>query len=604
MSFSGEGRTESWPELPANIPFRPDYPEIQTLRSLNRLLMEEQQFFPELATRLGAIDIGSNSVRLIIAEPLRGGNYRILDEERESTRLGKALNSTGKLDPIAFDQTLAALGRFKKIATGFQVSQLRCIATCAVREATNRDEFVRRAKEEHDLNVEVISGHQEGRLAFISVQRAFDLTGKNVVVVDIGGGSTEFVMASGNAIEAIYSTSLGTVRLTEAHGSDPSTAPGGYEKLAAEIEDSLRKHTKKPLFAPHLLIGTGGTFTTLAEMIMAQKGQFGLPVRGYLVTRAEVSHLLDRVRKVPLKQRRNIPGMTPDRADIMVTGLAIIDRIMARFKINMLQIHNRGLRDGLILAMLDESQVNAEADPRCREVSVERFANACSGEPEHGRHVALLAGRIFDQLQEPFALDPTDRPLLEAAARLQDVGYLINYDQHHKHSYHLILNSNMLGFRPRELQLIANVARYHRGAKPKQKHENFIQIEKPDQDKVRHLAAILRVAGGLDRSRTQVVRGVQMERNGKKVRILAEAANWPEVDIWGARRRTEMFNEVFDCECEIDWAEGASEAAEGEFKTANHLDGTQLAGDGAELIRLFRESLDTVESKSDAEKAS
>ncbi|MDX1962273.1 MAG: Ppx/GppA phosphatase family protein [Pirellulales bacterium] len=516
--------------------------------------MEEQQVFAELATRLAAIDIGSNSVRLIVAEPLRGGNYRILDEDREPTRLGRSLDSSGMLDEGAIEHSLAALRRFKQIAAGFQVAQLRCIATCAVREAANREDFVRRAQEELGLSIEVISGQQEGRLAFTSVQRAFDLTGKNVVVVDIGGGSTEFVMASGNAIEAIYSTPLGTVRLTEIHGSEPSTIPGGYEKLIADVEDLLKKHTRKPLFMPHLLIGTGGTFTTLAEMIMAQKGQIGLPVRGYLVTRAEVSHLLDRLRKIPLKQRRNLPGMTPDRADIMVTGLAIIDRIMARFKINMLQIHNRGLRDGLILTMLEEQQGAAEQHAAGREDALERFALACSGEPEHGRHVAQLAGMLFEQMIPRFALDVTDRPILEAAARLQDVGYLINYDQHHKHSYHLIMNSNLPGFRPRELQLIANVARYHRGAKPKPKHENFNQLEKADQEKVRQLAAILRVAGGLDRSRTQTVRGVRLLCEGKECQLLALAPELPEVDLWGARRRTEMFNEVFGVQLEIDWA--------------------------------------------------
>jgi exopolyphosphatase/guanosine-5'-triphosphate,3'-diphosphate pyrophosphatase len=527
--------------------------------SLTPQPIEEQTIFPEIASRLAAIDIGSNSVRLVIAEPLRGGNYRILDEERESTRLGRGLNSLNRLDDESIEQTLTALGRFKKIAAGFQVNQLRCLATCAVREAENGPEFCQRVRDEIGLDIEVISGEMEGRLAFISVQRAFDLTGKNVIVADIGGGSTEFVMASGNAIEAIYSTAIGTVRLTEIYGSDPSATPGRYEALIEGIESQLKKATKKPYFAPHLLIGTGGTFTTLAEMIMALKNQIGLPVRGYMVTRAEVSHLLDRLKKISPQKRKNLPGMTPDRADIMVTGLAIVDRIMARFKINLLQVHNRGLRDGLILTMIDEAGGTTNSGVLNREESVERFALACSGEPEHGRHVALLAGKIFDLLAPTYRFLHEDRPLLETAARLQDVGYLINYDQHHKHSYHLILNSNLAGFRPEDLQIVANVARYHRGSKPKQKHDHFQMLSKGDQLRIRQMAAILRIAGGLDRSRTQIVRDVKLERGkGKVLRLLLEASEHPEVDLWGARRRTEMFDEVFDCQLEVEWANGSS----------------------------------------------
>ncbi|MGC4006796.1 MAG: HD domain-containing protein [Pirellulales bacterium] len=317
----------------------------------------------------------------------------------------------------------------------------------------------------------------------------------------------------------------------------------------------------KSHFTPHLLIGTGGTFTALAEMMMAQKNQLGLPTRGYLVTRAEVSHLLDRARKTPAAKRRNIPGLTPDRADIIVTGLAIIDRIMVRFKINLLQVHNRGLRDGLVLTMIDEVQGVSAPTAANREESVERFAVACSGEPEHGRHVAHLAGEIYEKLAPLYGLDPADRPLLETAARLQDVGYLINYDQHHKHSFHLIMNSNLAGFRPEDLLLIANTARYHRGSKPKQKHEHFQQLTKADQQRVRKMAAVLRIAGGLDRSRAQVVRGVDVARDGKRLRIAVHAAELPELDIRVARRRTEMFEEEFDAKVEIDWAESAGNSA-------------------------------------------
>ncbi len=317
--------------------------------------MEEKQFFlsRDLAHRLAAIDIGTNSIRLIVAEPLRGGNYRILDEEKDSTRLGEHLSTTGRLDPQAIEKSLSALRRMKQIAEGFQITDLKTIATCAVREAANGEEFCRRAREELGLDIEVIGAEQEARLAFASVQRAFDLSGKNVAVVDIGGGSTEIVLAYGNLIEAVYTTQLGAVRLSELH-ADSGTSEG-FAALLTAIDRHLRKHTKHPVFVPHTLFGSGGTFTNLAAMVMASKGQDGVPMRGYQVTRADVRHLLERLRKTSLKDRAGVPGLSPDRADIIVAGLAIIDRVMNRFEVNVVQVHNRGVRDGLLLSMIDQS---------------------------------------------------------------------------------------------------------------------------------------------------------------------------------------------------------------------------------------------------------
>jgi exopolyphosphatase/guanosine-5'-triphosphate,3'-diphosphate pyrophosphatase len=536
--------------------------------------MDDKQIFlsTDLAHRLAAIDIGSNSVRLMVAEPLRGGQYRILDEERESTRLGRTLSSTESLDPQAVELTVTALRRFKQIANGYQVDELRTIATCAVREAKNGQQFCERVKNEIGLDVEVISADQEARLAFYSVQRAFDLSSKNVVVADLGGGSTEIVLASGNVIESIATTRLGAVRFTEIYGNGPGMAGEDYERMVEAIDRSLKKESKKAYFSPHMLIGSGGTFTAMAEMMMQARGQVGLPVRGYLLTRAEVSHMLDRLRKMPLKARRQTPGLAPDRADIIVAGIAIVDGLMRRFRVNVLQVHSRGVRDGLLLTMIDNQQGATLNEGVDRDAGIDRFAAACTSEHElaHGKQVARLAGELFGQLADRMKLNPADRPFLEAAARLQDVGYLINYDQHHKHSYHLILNSRLPGFRPRELELIANIARYHRGARPKQRHANFRQLTPDDQRRVEQLAAILRIAGGLDRSHSQQVREIELvsganqsnaTSNGKahgesgaRLTLLVHADFNPEVDIWGARRRTKLFHKVFGEKLDIRWA--------------------------------------------------
>jgi exopolyphosphatase/guanosine-5'-triphosphate,3'-diphosphate pyrophosphatase len=515
---------------------------------------QQRYLSADLSGRLAAIDIGSNSVRLIVAEAVRGGNYRILDEEREPTRLGRSVGRDGNLDAESMEQTLAALNTFQQIAAGFQAESLRVIATCAIREAGNGPAFCQRIREEIGLEVEVISGEQEGRYAFSSVQHAFDLSGKNVIVADIGGGSTEIVFSTGEMIEEIYSTPLGAVRLTERFAANGETDIAEvFPKLESDIADCLKRMTTKPPFAPHFMVGCGGTFTTLADLLMASQRGGDKEVAGFRASHADVRHLLDRLRKMPVRGRRSLPGMTPDRADIIVAGIAIIDAMMKRFRVNTLIVHSRGVRDGLLREMIRASGDSEGSTVEARVAAVDRFADACSGEAEHGRQVAFLAGRIFADLQQRFSMPEGDRELLEMAARLQDVGYVISYEQHHKHSYHLIRNSQLPGVRQHDLELIANVARYHRGASPKKKHDSFRRLSSGEKERVRRLAAILRLAGGLDRSRSQQVRDVRAVIEDDRVTLVTMAVEEPQVDIWGAERRRQLFEQVFGMPVTIGW---------------------------------------------------
>lgn len=521
--------------------------------------MEDKQIFlsPDLAHRLAAIDVGTNSIRLVVAEALRDGRYRVLTEEKEAARLGKDQSLTGRLNPAAVERSLEALRRMKQIAVGYQVRELRVIGTCAIREAEDGADFCRRAKQEIDLNIEVISAEQEAHLAFGSVARNFHLEGKDVAVADIGGGSTEIILASGNIVEDICTTPLGAVRMTDLYAAGEEFSTQSYERMVAGIDRELRKHTKNVIMYPHLLIGSGGTFTSLAEMIAASKGQTGLPLRGYEITHAEVGHLLDRLRKMPAKARRNLPGLSPDRADIIVAGVTIIDRIIRRFKVNRLQIHDRGVRDGLLLSMLDISLGATAEDPHNQQAAIERFAAGCGCDVKHSRQVARLSGLLFEGLSQELDLAPEDRRLLESAAQLQDVGYLINYEKHHKHSYHLILNSRLPGFQPHELELIANISRYHRGKEPKKKHENFSRLSPRDQQRVRRLAAILRFAGGLDRSNTQQVKTLEVSLDRDEAVVTVAADEHPEVDLWAARRRVEPLEKALGRTLILQWRPAA-----------------------------------------------
>ncbi|MCC9607801.1 Ppx/GppA family phosphatase [Blastopirellula sp. JC732] len=499
--------------------------------------------------KLAAIDIGSNSLRLVVAQVTPGPDYRVLDEERQSTRLARSVSSTGRLDEESIQESLDALRRFKKIASGFDVNFTKTIATCAVREAENGTEFCARASADVGLDIDVISAEQEGQLAFLSVARAFDITDRNIAIADIGGGSTEIILASAGHVDQIFATQLGAVRMTELYG--PQTTlfeqPDDYKRMTEEVDRELRKTIKKKPFVPQAMYGTGGTFTTLAAMMMAHKGEVGQPEWGYRITHADVSHMLDTLKKMNMKQRRSVAGLNADRADIIVAGLIIIDRMMARLEVNVLHVHDRGIRDGLIISMIDPTD-DARVSEEDSKQEMEFFAKSCGVDMPHTLHVANLAVELYEQLAEPLKLSPADARLIYASAVLQDVGYLINYEKHHKHSYNLILNSQLPGLSRHELELVANVARYHRGSNPKRKHRNFTRLSPEDQERVRALASILRLAGALDRSHSQHVKAVKAETTLTQVKLILTAQGDAEVDVWAARSRAEFFEKVFNLE--------------------------------------------------------
>ena len=502
------------------------------------------------APRIAAIDIGSNSVRLVVAEVLTSGGYRVLDEERENTRLAASMVTTGELSDPAIEATITALRRFRSIATGYGVARISAIATSAVRDAENGPEFCQRVHSELDLDVEVISSDEEARLAFLSVQRAFDVSGREVAVADIGGGSTEIVLASSGLIDQIYTTQLGAVRVAEKCDASGISTASQLERLRKYVDRVLKRGVGKLPFVPSMFYGTGGTFTALASMIMAREGQAGQPMWGFRVTGAQIRHLVTDLAQLPLEKRKKVAGLNPARADIIVSGLVIIERIMSHLRVNVVQVHTRGVRDGLLLEMVQAAfgsppeAISSEA----RAAAVEQFAKSCGVDLLHARQVAKIAGSLWQQLAEPFNLRPADRDLIEAAALVANVGYLINFEGHHKHSYHLILNSELPGFEREQLRMLALVARYHRGSRPKKKHNDFRALGDEDRHRVAAAAAILRLALALDRTHQQRVRQVRAQVVAGNVEITVDAQGDADVDLWAARSKVELFEKVFDCE--------------------------------------------------------
>lgn len=552
------------PERPAPVPaFDPASAALRASTGMN-------------PNRMAAIDVGSNSLRLIIAELEDDGSYRVLDDEKEITRLGAGLAQTGRISKEAIERSVDTVKRMRDIATGYGVSAVRAVGTAVARDAENAGDLHRALLIGAGVELEIISPEREAQLAFRSVAAAFDLRDQAVAIVDIGGGSTEVVLSSRGLIETVYAIPMGAVRLTDQFGGSADSCGPRFDEMRGFIRGEIKRIVGKPPFVPQLMIGTGGTLTTLAEMLVSQqRGPLwaqsdSASVRGHEMQRADLRHLLERLRKMTLAERTRVPGLPAERADIIVAGLVIAECLMKRLGVNRTRVHDRGIRDGLLLEMAEQMR----GCPESRRtgdamVSVQRFAAACRYDHAHCAHVAVLALQVFDQLrawsvrrgdggEKPPSWAPalTDeaRMVLEAAAVLQDVGYHINYTRHHKHSHHLILHADLQGFTSRQTRMIANVARYHRRGEPKLKHESFARLDAADRATVRTLAAILRVAGGLDRAHVQRVNAVRVVLDEKSVRFIAEAGEDPHVELWGASRKATLFEHVFDLKATFEWA--------------------------------------------------
>jgi exopolyphosphatase/guanosine-5'-triphosphate,3'-diphosphate pyrophosphatase len=523
--------------------------------------------------RIAAVDIGSNSIRLVVAEASSARLYRLLTDEKAHIALASGAEPDGTLRPEAIEDAVAAISSMVSIAQGFGAEQIRLVATAAVRDAPNQSDFIDLVHTRTGMRTEILSGDDEARLAHESVAHAFDLSAARAAVLDIGGGSTELALSAGGVVERLISIPVGAVRLTDRFGPADRTDPSGNQAMYNFVRRTLRTRIEKPSVQPQVMFGTGGTFTTLATIAIkraeseaatgsSDDSRAPARVRGYEISRAEVKHILQWLRSMDVEQRRGVPGLSADRAGIIIAGITLVEGVMRRLAVNNLRIHDRGVRDGILLEMLRdrfETPITASGFPD-RQRGVIEFGRRCNFEESHSKHVAKLALSIYDQLlaidssdagEQPFWASDESRAILHAASLLRDVGYFINYTGHHKHSYHLIVHSELPGFSPRELELIGTVARYHRKARPKKKHAHYRNLDDADKPTVRRLAAILRIADGLDRTHTQLVESVNLTRSAHRYTLIARSAHDISADIWGAQRKADVFEREFELPIEI-----------------------------------------------------
>jgi exopolyphosphatase / guanosine-5'-triphosphate,3'-diphosphate pyrophosphatase len=497
-------------------------------------------------TRLAAIDIGTNSIRCIVVEADQQGRFLVLDDEKATVRLGEQLSNTGAISPAAFTRAVEAVSRIRKLIDGLKVTEVEAVATSAVRSAVNGPELVQVLNRELGREILVISGEEEAELAAISALHNFEMNGKRYAMIDIGGGSVEIVTALGNHVEECYSLDLGAVVLTERFFPTDPIRTGDFQKFQRHVRAELKKAFSGQKIAVQSFIGSGGTITSLGYMVMNMRRQEYSSVHGYETLRSELVHLLAMLMRRDIKGRRAIPGLNPDRADIIVAGLGVVDELMRFFNANTLLVNERGIREGLIIrGMKRLGLMPEEHGQRNWRQSALEFARSCRFDEPHSRHVAVMTLAIFDALAKEFHLKKPERRMLEAAAYLHDIGYFISYSSHHKHSYHLIRHADLFGFTPQEREMIAQIARYHRKSLPKKKHVEFLRMPEKDQQTVCRLGGILRLADGLDRRRSCLVEVVELVHSGDVFNMKLVGTDDISVEVFGGNAKKDLFEKAF-----------------------------------------------------------
>jgi exopolyphosphatase/guanosine-5'-triphosphate,3'-diphosphate pyrophosphatase len=504
------------------------------------------------SVRIAAIDIGSNSVRQIVADVSPDGSISHVDEMKAAPRLASGLEATGALDERAMSRAIDSLEHMAALAKQLNADRIVAVATSAVRDADNAAEFVKRVKAEAGLDLRILTGEDEARLSYRSALAHFELGNSRTAIVDLGGGSLELALSFNGIVDRLMSLPLGAVRLTERFFSEGQTEKR-LAKLRKHVGKVIRENVPVRPWRGARLIGAGGTFTNLAGMVLSRDGMFSArSVQGAQVSRNDVEHFLDALVGLPIEERQ-VPGLNTARADIIVAGLAVIAELMARLDVRELEVSRYGIREGLLL---EEARVRPViADPgEARAKSIMELARRCRAEMPHAEQVRMLSLRLFDSIAERLELEPSDRQTLSDAALLHDIGYHINYERHHKHSYHLVIHAELLGIPPAEQIVIANVARYHRGASPRRKHGNYGALDKPMRKRIKRLAAILRVADGLDRSHMGAVSDIRVRWTQRAIRITPvprRAKDSLRLEVWGAHRKSELLASVAGLPVEI-----------------------------------------------------
>ncbi len=503
--------------------------------------------------RFAAIDVGSNALRLRIVEAntaspraIRGGTdeLRELHAERAPVRLGREVFLDGRLAPTAVSQACEALRRFRELLDLHKVERYRAVATSAVREAENSQLLVERARRESGIELDVIEGIEEARLVRLAIVGRLDLRDKRALLLDLGGGSLEISLVDRGQLRASKSLPIGTVRLLEAFHESSSGNEMAREYIDRQLLEVAGEIPRESL---DVCVGTGGNFETLAALCPASDG--AMSQLDVVAVRA----LLPKLAAMTTEERRNTFGLRPDRADVIVPAAEIIVGVASTFGVQRIHTPGIGLKEGVLDELIEKHfnvwDYGGEANASLE--SAIRLGRRFHFDEAHGALVAKLSADLFDQLLPLHRLGERDRLLLRVASTLHDVGDFIRYEGHHRHSYYILTNSDIVGLTPNERAIVANVARYHRKAPPDNSHPNFRDLDRDARGRVRILAGILRIADALDREHAGKVTALRAVIEKGRMRLHLAGAAERQLEEWTVGRKSQLFEEVFDLKVEI-----------------------------------------------------
>jgi exopolyphosphatase/guanosine-5'-triphosphate,3'-diphosphate pyrophosphatase len=499
--------------------------------------------------RLAAIDIGTNSVHMIVVRVRADLSFEVIDREKEMIRLGAGGLDGKKLTTDAMHAALQVLSKFKRLADSHGVEETVAVATSATREAENGGEFLDAIAQQTGIRARVISGTEEARLIHLAAAYGTGVPGDITIVIDIGGGSVEVTRGIGPNMDLGRSFKVGVIRLTERFVKSDPISPRDERKLVRHIEGELGDYLDQLSKSGFdRVVGTSGTILSIGAMAAAERdGVAGATLRNRRVSAKQLRRVRKALTSVELEKRLKIPGLDPRRGDIAVAGAVLLDTIVRRLGASEFTLCDLSLREGLVLDYIarhrkEIAQANRYPDVRRR--SVIELAERCNYWPEHAHQVARLATTLFDNTRGMHGLTDREREWLEYAALLHDVGVHISYERHHKHSYYLIKNGDLRGFEPDEIEMIALLARYHRRAVPNRRHEGFGELKRKSRRMVRTLAAMLRLAENLDRSHSQPIAGVELHDRGQDALLQLRTSGDAELELWAGNRHVAPFERV------------------------------------------------------------
>jgi exopolyphosphatase/guanosine-5'-triphosphate,3'-diphosphate pyrophosphatase len=490
--------------------------------------------------RIAAIDIGTNSIHMIVVKVRPDLSFEVIDREKDMVRLGAGGLDGRNLTPTAIAAALQTLAKFRRLAETHKVDEIIASATSATREAENGGDFIAEVDRQTGIRIKVISGTEEAKLIHLAAGYGVDVGGNTAVVVDIGGGSVEVTLGTATQMALGKSFKTGVIRLTERFvKSDP---------LSGRDERRLVKHINREMgtYLDQLaarkfdrVIGTSGTILSLGALASSETGDRPEDLRNRRVSAKSLHKLRKRLVEYNIEERLAIPGLDPRRADLNVAGSVLFDTIVRRLGAEEFTLCDLALREGLVLDYIHRNSARirkVERYPDVRRRSVVELGERCGYWSEHAQHVARLALAIFDQTRSVHGLGDRERDWLEYGALLHDIGVHISYERHNRHSYYLIKNGDLRGFDPQEIEAIALIARYHRQGTPKKSHDGYGDLPGSVRRAVKALSAMVRLAEGLDRSHAQALAGIDLYPRGDDYLARLRATGDAELELWAAHR--------------------------------------------------------------------